>query len=357
MLWRVMRPKLSPAPARAAGAPMLPDAAPTGAMTGGQASRAAGGPAILLGGPTAAGKSALALWLAERFDGEIVNADSMQVYADLEILTARPAAAVQARCRHHLFGVMDAARRCSAGLWHRLARRAAGEIAARGRVPILVGGSGLYLAAFHRGLAPVPPVSAALRAELGARMAAEGPARLHGELARRDPASAAALAPGDRQRIQRALEVEVATGVPLSRWRRMARRGAWPGPCLFLVLAPPRAPLYRLCDRRFDAMLEAGALAEAKALAARRLDPSLPAMRALGVPQLIAHLEGALDLASAAAHSKRATRRYAKRQATWFRHQAGDGFVHDGFGFEAAAGAALAQAVARFLLTAPPSVA
>ena len=326
-------------------------------MTGHRASRAPGGPAILLGGPTASGKSALALRLAERFDSEIVNADSMQVYADLAILTARPPAAALARCRHHLFGVMDAARRCSAGLWHGLARRAAGEIAARGRLPILVGGSGLYLAAFRRGLAPVPQVPDALRAELGARMAAEGPARLHDRLARRDPASAAALAPGDRQRIQRALEVEAATGVPLSRWRRMGRRGAWPGPCLFLVLAPPRAPLYRLCDRRFDAMLEAGALAEAQALAARRLDPSLPAMRALGVPHLIAHLQGALDLAAAAARARVATRRYAKRQATWFRHQASDGFVHEGFGFEAATGEAMAQAVARFLLTAPPSVA
>ena len=315
------------------------------------AGRAARRPAILLGGPTASGKSALALLLAERLGGEIVNADSMQVYADLKILTARPGVAEEARCRHHLFGIMDASRRCSAGLWHGLASRATGEIAARGRVPILAGGSGLYLDAFRHGLSPVPQVPAALRVELSARMAAMGPARLHEELARRDPASAALLAPGDRQRIQRALEVVEATGVPLSRWRLMDRRGAWPGACLVLVLAPPRQALYRRCDRRFDAMLEAGALAEAKALAARRLDPSLPAMRALGVPHLIAHLEGALDLASAAIRARTATRRYAKRQTTWFRHRAADALVLEAFGFDARAGEAAVGAADRFLLT------
>ncbi len=307
-------------------------------------------PAILLGGPTASGKSGLAMRLAERFGGVLVNADSMQVYADLRVLTARPSAEAEAAAPHRLYGVMDAARRCSAGLWHGLARAAAAEAAAGGRHPILVGGTGLYLDAFRRGLSPIPDTPPAVRERIAGRMASADPAAPHAELARRDPASADVLAPGDSQRIQRALEVVEATGTPLSQWRRRPRVGGWNGPVLSVVLTPPREALYRRCDARFDRMLDEGALGEVERLAARGLDRSLPAMRALGVPHLMAHLDGRLGFDEAVARAKTGTRRYAKRQATWFRHRAPGALRIEAFGHAMAADGA-AAAIERFLLT------
>ena len=288
--------------------------------------------------------------LALRFGGVLVNADSMQVYADLRVLTARPSAEAEAAAPHRLYGAMDAARRCSVGVWLGLARAAAREAAAAGRLPILVGGAGLYLDAFRRGLSPVPDTPAAVRERVAGRMAAAGPAALHAELARRDPASAAVLAPGDGQRVRRALEVVEATGTPLSRWRRRSRVGGWSGPVLSIVLAPPREALYRRCDARFGRMLEEGALAEVERLAARGLDRSLPAMRALGVPHLMAHLDGRLSLDEAVERARTATRRYAKRQSTWFRHRAPDAPRVEAFGRDAAADGAMV-AVERFVLT------
>ena len=304
--------------------------------------------AVLLGGPTSSGKSSLALSIAGAFGGTLVNADSMQVYRDLRVLTARPSDEDEARCPHRLFGFLGAETRCSVGLWHGRALAECRAAAARGSVAVLAGGTGLYLAAFRHGLAPVPDTPAEIRATLEARMAASGPEVLHRELAGVDGELAAVLAPSDRQRIQRGLEVHEATGTPLSAWRRRPRRGAWPGPVLQITLVPPRDALYRLCDRRFDAMLENGALGEVARLAARRLDRSLPAMRVLGVPHLMAHLDGRMDLESAAARARADTRRYAKRQTTWFRHQVPDALRVEGFGFESAADAAQV-AVGRFL--------
>ena len=281
--------------------------------------------AVLIAGPTASGKSALALALAERLGGIVINADSMQVYRDLKIITARPGAAEEARAPHLLYGHVDAAENYSVG---RFLGDAAGALEAarrQGRVPVFVGGGGLYFKALTRGLAAIPPVPADVRAAIRARLDAEGSPALHAELARRDPVTAARLRPADRIRIGRALEVLEATGRPISDWHRDgvpppldASRAAK------IFLAPEREALYRRIDARFDAMLAAGALEEVRALSARHLDPLLPAMKAHGVPWLIRHLAGEITLTAAADSAKSDTRHYAKRQFTWFRNQLPD---------------------------------
>ena len=281
--------------------------------------------AVLIAGPTASGKSALALALAERLGGTIVNADSMQVYRDLRVITARPTEAEEARVPHRLYGHVDAAENYSVGRWLGDAVAAMEDIASAGGVPILAGGTGLYFTALKQGLAPVPPVPEAVRAEVRARLAAEGAPALHRELAGLDPAAAQRLPPGDALRITRALEVVVATGRPLSDWQRDAP----PSPLVGWELIPcfvtrPRADLYERIDRRFEAMLADGAMAEVERLARRRLDPLLPAMKAHGVPWLIRYQAGEIPLAEAVAGGQRDTRRYTKRQITWFRHQLAD---------------------------------
>jgi tRNA dimethylallyltransferase len=276
--------------------------------------------ALLIAGPTASGKSASALRLAQRFGATIVNADSMQVYADLRILTARPTAEEERRAPHRLFGTVDGAVNYSAGRWARAAREILADVADR---PIIfVGGAGLYLRALTEGLSDVPAVPEALRLRIRAEAEGRAVGDLHAELATRDPATAARVNAGDRQRILRALEVLAATHRPLASF--LGARAApalkpheWAG----LYLAPDRAELYQRIDARFDAMLAEGALDEVVGLMKRRLDPALPVMRAHGVPHLIAHLEGRLTLAQAAARSKLDTRHYAKRQFTWARRQ------------------------------------
>lgn len=278
--------------------------------------------AILLAGPTSSGKSALALSLADRLGGAIINADSMQVYRDLRIITARPTPEEEARVPHLLYGHVDAAENYSVGRWCVDARAAIAEARRAGRVPILVGGTGLYFKALTRGLAAVPPIPAAVRAAVRERLCADGVASLYAELVHRDPAAADRLMPGDRARISRALEVVLATGRSLADWHR---EGMPPSvdaaSAVKIFLTVDRAELYRRIDARFDAMLAAGALDEVRALAARSLDPLLPAMKAHCVPWLIRHLKGEMTLAEAAEGGKRDTRRYTKRQGTWFRHQ------------------------------------
>ena len=292
--------------------------------------------AILLAGPTTSGKSALALALAEALGGTIVNADSMQVYRDLRIITARPAAADEARVPHLLYGHVDAAENYSVGRWCVDAQAAIAESRRAGRLPILVGGTGLYFKTLTRGLAAVPPIPAGIRTAVRERLATEGIAGLYAELQQRDPTGAARLMPGDRSRIARALEVVLATGRSLSDWHRegMAHSASKtrvnalmpidPTRTVKLFLEVERAELYRRIDTRFDAMLAGGALEEVRALAQRSLDPSLPAMKAHGVPWLIRHLNGEIALDEAAEGGKRDTRRYTKRQATWFRNQLPD---------------------------------
>jgi len=276
---------------------------------------------VVVAGPTASGKSALALDLAESFGGVIVNADAMQVYRELEILTARPDAAALARAPHRLYGVLPGVEPCSAGRWREMALAEIAEALAAGRLPIVVGGTGLYLRALVQGLAPLPPVPAALRRAARQRHRELGGAAFHAALAARDPATAARLKPGDSQRLIRAWEVLEATGRPLAEWQAEAPGAAAPYRFLCIALRPPREALYAACDRRFLAMVEAGALDEVRALLALDLDPELPVMKALGVADLAAHLDAALPLESAVARARQATRRYAKRQMTWLRTQ------------------------------------
>ena len=285
--------------------------------------------AVLIAGPTASGKSALALALAERHRGVVINADSMQVYRDLAILTARPDAATMARAPHRLYGILDAADACSVGRWHDLARTGIEAAWRAGRLPILVGGTGLYFRALLHGLAPVPAIPHEVRARIRERLAIKGPEALHHELAERDPAMAARLRPTDSQRIVRALEVIEATGRSLAAYQETTEPGALrdadrEGRVLKVVLDLAREELYRRIDARFLAMIERGALEEVRRLVARGLDPGLPAMKALGVAPLARHLAGVIDRAEAVRLGRQESRRYAKRQMTWFRTQAGD---------------------------------
>jgi tRNA dimethylallyltransferase len=277
---------------------------------------------ILIAGPTASGKSALALAVAEKHGGVIVNADSMQVYRDLRIITARPTPADEARVPHRLYGHVDAAENHSVGRWCQDVRAALDDAKTAGRVPILVGGTGLYFKALTQGLSAVPPTPPEIRAAVRARCDAEGAAALHAELTRRDPDMAARLKPGDRMRIARALEVLQATGRSLADWHRDGMPAILdPDRALKIFLVIDRAELGCRIDARFNAMLAAGALDEVRALAARGLDPMLPAMKAHGVPWLRRHLAGEISLEVAAEGGKLDTRRYTKRQVTWFRHQ------------------------------------
>ncbi len=278
-------------------------------------------PVLIVAGPTASGKSALALAVAEAFDGVVVNADSMQVYRELRILTARPSPADEARAPHRLYGILSAAERCSAGRWRALAL---GEIAAAhasGRLPILCGGTGFYLKAFTVGLSPMPDIPHEIRARLSDRLQSEGITALHAELAARDPAVAKRVAPADRQRVLRALELLEATGRSLADWQDGPAEPLRGLRVATILLAPPRAALYAACDRRLEAMAAAGAVDEVRQLNAMGLDPSLPVMKAVGVREFGEYLKGNCDFRAAVAAAQQATRRYAKRQMTWFRHQ------------------------------------
>ena len=277
---------------------------------------------ILIAGPTASGKSALALALAEKLGGVIINADSMQVYRDLRIITARPSPAEERQAPHRLYGRVDAAENYSVGRWCTDAAATLAATKRYGRAAIVVGGTGLYFKALTQGIAAVPPVPAEVREAVRARLASEGVAALHAELKRHDPVAAARLMPGDRSRITRALEVVLATGRSLLEWHAENRpAGLDAGRAAKIFLAPEREALHRRIDARFDAMIAAGALEEVRALAERGLDPALPAMKAHGVPWLIRHFGGEITLAEAIEGGKRDTRQYTKRQATWFRNQ------------------------------------
>jgi tRNA dimethylallyltransferase len=280
---------------------------------------------ILIAGPTASGKSALALELAERRGGEIINADSMQVYRDLRVLTARPTPVDEARAPHRLYGHVDAAENYSVGRWCVDAAAALAATRQDSRAAIIVGGTGLYFRALIHGLAAVPPIPAEIRTRVRARLGSDGVAALHAELTRRDPATAARLMPNDRARVTRALEVVLATGRSLLDWHKEGMPVSLDAALAAKVfLMPDHDELFRRIGARFDAMMAAGAMDEVRALAARKLDPNLPAMKAHGVPWLIRHLNGEISVADAAEGAKRDTRQYTKRQGTWFRNQLAD---------------------------------
>jgi tRNA dimethylallyltransferase len=287
-----------------------------------QANSLFSGKAVLIAGPTASGKSALALALAQKTGGVVINTDSMQVYRDLRIITARPPPAEEGLAPHRLYGHIDASVNFSAGAWVADAARILSEVRVEQRLPIFVGGSGLYFKALTRGLSAVPPIPADVRDGVRARLERDGVEALHAELAQRDPASAERLKPRDRARIARALEVVEATGRALTDWHREGLPPLLPpGEFSALFLSPERDQLYGRIDARFDAMLVAGALEEVAHLAARQLEPLLPAMKAHGVPALIRHLKGEITREAASEIGRADTRHYAKRQFTWFRHQ------------------------------------
>jgi tRNA dimethylallyltransferase len=278
--------------------------------------------AILITGPTASGKSALAVELAEKHNGEVVNADSMQVYDTLHVLTARPSAADMGEIAHHLYGTVPAARKYSTGEWLRSAETIVADIRARGRLPVLVGGTGLYFKALTGGLSEMPEIPAAIRDRWRQRLAQQGVEGLHEELRHRDPRAAATLRAGDGQRIVRAIEVieasgrsildfQAAAGTPIVDESRTRK----------IIVLPDRAVLHQRINQRFEKMLDAGAVEEVRALLALGLSPDMPVMKAIGVPQIAAMLAGGLSRAEVIAQASAATRQYAKRQMTWFRNQ------------------------------------
>jgi tRNA dimethylallyltransferase len=272
----------------------------------------------LIAGPTASGKSARALALAESVGGTIINADASQVYRDLRVLSARPPAEEEARAPHRLFGHRDGAVACSAADWAEEAKAAIAEAHRAGRLPILVGGTGLYVRTLLDGIAPVPEIDPGVRDAVRAMPLAEAYAALQQE----DADLATRLHPNDTTRVQRALEVVRSSGVSLAVWRETRSGGIRDQVALTAeVIDPPVAELYARCDARVDHMVEDGALDEVAALIERRLDPDLPVMRAIGVPQFAAYLAGESPLAVAVDAVRQATRNYAKRQRTWLRHQ------------------------------------
>jgi tRNA dimethylallyltransferase len=277
---------------------------------------------LIIAGPTASGKSDLALAVAEEFAGVVINADSMQVYAGLRVLTARPSPEDEARVPHRLYGVLPVTEICSAGRWRTMAIEAIDQAQASNRLPILCGGTGLYLRALMHGLSPIPEIPEEVRRDVRDRLTREGPVAQYERLRGSDPDTAARLEPGDRQRVSRALEVLAATGRPISSWQAEPLEGPPPGLRFkVIVLEPPRDVLYAACDERLVEMVRAGALEEVAALQQAALDPGVPLLRALGFPAFQRYQAGELGLEEAIEEAQQSTRRYAKRQTTWFRHQ------------------------------------
>ena len=276
---------------------------------------------LLLAGPTASGKPALALHAAKRLSGEIVNADSMQIYSGLEIIAAQPNAQERAAAPHHLFGVLDPSERCSVGRWAQMALDVIRDIQARERTPILVGGTGLYFKALVDGLAPAPDIPHGVEAEVQTLYETGGLDALRAEAERLDPAAAEKIACGDRQRLMRVIAVARAADRPLSHLQADTTPLIDPAAAFGVVINPDRAALYARIEARFDQMIAGGALEEARALAQRQLDASLPAMKAVGLPPLLAYRAGEIGLETAIETAKRDSRRYAKRQVTWFSNQ------------------------------------
>ena len=278
--------------------------------------------AVLIAGPTASGKSAVGLLLAERLGGAIINTDAMQVYRELPVLSARPTAQEVSRVPHFLYGVTSAHEPFSVARWAGLAGEALEQARAQGLLPVFVGGTGLYFAALLNGLSPIPEIHASIRVEARMRLQELGNEHFHAELARRDPVMGARLDAGDSQRLVRAWEVLEATGQSLDEWQKLKGTPVLTGSIARFVIKPNREWLRAQIARRFEAMMAEGALEEVRALGP--ISDELPAARALGVPQLLAHLRGEVSLAEAVERAVIETRQYAKRQMTWFRHQMPD---------------------------------
>ena len=277
----------------------------------------------LIAGPTASGKSAKALELAQRLNGVIINADAMQIYRDLPILTAQPDKMALSKVPHALYGVFDPAKSGSAAQWSTLAQQKIAETSATGQIPILVGGTGLYFKTLLNGISAIPNISNEIKSQVKSELESHGLAAIRAKLANLDPESSARLSPNDSQRHLRAYEVVLATGKPLGWWHARAQRSGIRDQYNIKsdIVMPERGELYRRCDQRFLTMIEQGAVDEVRALLARRLDPALPAMKIIGVRELGNFLSGECSLDEAIAKAQQATRNYAKRQMTWFRNQ------------------------------------
>ena len=278
--------------------------------------------AILITGPTASGKSALAVELARQHGGEVINADSMQVYDTLHVLTARPDPDAMGGIPHHLYGVVPATTAYSTGEWMRAITSLIGDLRARGKLPVFVGGTGLYFKALTGGLSDMPEIPGAIRARWRARLAEDGPWALHAELGARDPEMADQLNPSDGQRILRALEMMEATGRSIAAFQE--RPGVAlvdPGRAMKVIIEPERAVLHDRINRRFETMLDRGAVEEVRTLIALDLPKGLPVLKAIGVPQIAAMLRGEMTRVEVISQASAATRQYAKRQMTWFRNQ------------------------------------
>jgi tRNA dimethylallyltransferase len=286
-------------------------------------------PLVMIAGPTASGKSALGMILASALDGEIVNADSMQIYRDLPILTAIPSAEDQAKITHHGYAVLDAAERCSVGRWLDMTRDLVADIHHRGKVPILIGGTGMYLRAALEGISPIPEVDPIYREQATRQYEEQGGAAFRQALAAYDADLAARLHDGDRQRLIRGMEVALATGKPLSQLQALPLEGRIHGAWTSIVIEPPRPELYDCINSRYPSMVEYGGLDEAKALLSRDLDLSLPLMKSVGLPPVFAYLTGEMDYDASILLGCQDTRRYAKRQMTWFNNQLKANFIED----------------------------
>ena len=291
-------------------------------------------PVLVIAGPTASGKSALGLKLADALGGEIVNADSMQIYQDLPILTAMPDAEDQAQVPHHGYGVLDGAERCSVARWLDLTRDIVGDIHARGKIPILIGGTGMYLRAAMDGISPIPEIEPQYRDQASAQYDDMGGAAFRQALAEKDPVLAARLNDGDRQRLIRGMEVVLGTGTPLSQWQDIPLQGQLKADFTTVTIMPPRHELYDAINRRYPLMLANGGIDEAQQLMARGLDPSLPLMKAVGLPPVLAYLRGEIDAEAMVTEACQDSRRYAKRQITWFNNQMQANFCEDSSYFE-----------------------
>ena len=286
-------------------------------------------PVVVIAGPTASGKSGLALKLAERLDGEIVNADSMQIYKDLPILSAIPSPSDQARIAHHGYAVLDAGERCSVARWLNLTREIISDLHGRGKIPIMVGGTGMYIRAAIEGISPIPDIDPAFRQEASAQFDAIGGAAFRKSLAEKDPVLAARLNDGDRQRLIRGMEVVLATGTPLSRLQDIPLEGKLNATFTTIAIMPPRDQLYDAINQRYPMMLADGGIEEAAQLMKRGLDPSLPLMKAVGLPPVFSYLRGEIEKDEMVSMACQDTRRYAKRQMTWFNNQYQANFRED----------------------------
>lgn len=309
---------------------------------------------VVIGGPTASGKSAVAMDVARAFDGVVINGDALQIYDALPMLTARPSAEDEASVPHRLYGTMAPTETCSAGLWEGHAIDAIKQAWAQEKLPIVTGGTGLYLKTLVEGISKLPPIPEDIRQAVRDQAEQDGIAPLYEELSRDDPEMAARLKPADKQRICRAVEVFRATGQSLAHWQRENK----PEPTLKAdyathIIMPPRALLYERCNKRFDWMIEQGALDEVAQFTALHLDKNLPIMKALGLSELQSYLAGHTALEDAIEQAKQQTRRFAKRQCTWFRNQMGEPEIHAAQ-YSESLKEEIYKKVRQFLLT-PPS--